>query len=111
MSAVQTGETIASVPDVSAAWKAARDIIKLFDSVPTIDPESTHGHIFPAELAQGEVKIKNVHFRYPTSPSVRVLRGVSMELEPMAFVALVGAAGSGKSTLSVFGFSCEGYCN
>ena len=109
MSAVQTGETIGSVPDITAARKAACDIIKLFDSVPTIDPESTHGHIFPAELSQGEIKIKNVYFLYPTSPAVRVLRGASMEIESMAFVALAGASGSGKSTLCVFEILHEEY--
>jgi ABC-type bacteriocin/lantibiotic exporter with double-glycine peptidase domain len=36
-----------------------------------------------------------VHFRYPTRPSVRVLQGLDLVVEPGTYVALVGASGCG----------------
>lgn len=32
----------------------------------------------------------DVHFRYPTRPHVRVLRGLNLEVKPGQFVAIVG---------------------
>jgi ATP-binding cassette, subfamily B (MDR/TAP), member 1 len=38
---------------------------------------------------------------YPTRPTVRVLRGLSIEIQPGTYIALVGASGCGKSTVYV----------
>jgi ATP-binding cassette subfamily B (MDR/TAP) protein 1 len=43
--------------------------------------------------------LKNVHFRYPSRPGVRVLRGLNLTVKPGEFVALVGPSGCGKSTI------------
>ncbi len=51
--------------------------------------------------AQGHIRLENIHFRYPTRPGVRVLRELSLQVEPGTYIALVGASGSGKSTVYV----------
>lgn len=84
---------------MSAAQGAGSDIIKLLDSKPEIDAESTEGHAVNPNTTKGHIKFEGVHFRYPTRPGVRVLRGLSFEVEPGTYVALVGASGSGKSTM------------
>lgn len=71
--------------------------MNLLDSRPVIDAESTEGKI-PHEV-QGKIALDSIHFRYPTRPEVRVLRGLDISVEPGTFVALVGASGSGKSTI------------
>jgi len=48
---------------------------------------------------KGVVEFKDVHFRYPSRPDVEVLKGISFSCEPGKTVALVGASGSGKSTI------------
>jgi ATP-binding cassette subfamily B (MDR/TAP) protein 1 len=89
----------AFVPDVSKARGAAAAVIRLFDSVPDIDAESTSGKD-PAEGdVKGSLRLEDVHFRYPTRPEVPVLRGMSVQVEPGTFIALAGASGSGKSTM------------
>ncbi|KAF8149154.1 P-loop containing nucleoside triphosphate hydrolase protein [Crassisporium funariophilum] len=96
--AMQAGNVFSFVPDISSAKGAASDIIKLLDSTPEIDAESTEGKTVNPKTAQGHIRFENVHFRYPTRPGVRVLRGLSLEVEPGTYIALVGASGSGKST-------------
>lgn len=46
----------------------------------------------------GRVELDDVHFGY--QPSVEVLRGVSLVIEPGETFALVGETGSGKSTIA-----------
>src|SRR5207253_275344 len=50
------------------------------------------------ENAKGYIKFSKVFFRYPTRPNVSVLRGLSLEIKPGQFAALVGPSGCGKST-------------
>ena len=98
---MQAGNVFAFVPDVSSASGAAAAIVKLVDSTPEIDAESTDGKTFEGELVRGQIRVENVHFRYPTRPGVRVLQDLSFTVEPGTYVALVGASGSGKSTVYV----------
>jgi ATP-binding cassette subfamily B (MDR/TAP) protein 1 len=48
---------------------------------------------------QGELQFQNVHFHYPTRPGVKVLRGMTLTIEPGTSCALVGSSGCGKSTM------------
>jgi ATP-binding cassette, subfamily B (MDR/TAP), member 1 len=56
---------------------------------------STEGKVIDPETVKGHIKFEGVH---STRPGVRVLRDLSIEVEPGTYVALVGASGSGKST-------------
>lgn len=97
--AIQAGNVFSFVPDVSSAKGAGSDIFKLLDSTPEIDAESTEGKHVPVDQVRGRVRLENIHFRYPTRPAVRVLRDLSITVEPGTYIALVGASGSGKSTV------------
>ena len=99
--AIQAGNVFSFVPDVSSAKGAGSDIIRLLDSVPEIDAESPEGKMVDMEKAQGHIALENVHFRYPTRPGVRILRDISLQVQPGTYIALVGASGSGKSTVYV----------
>lgn len=48
----------------------------------------------------GHVSFNNVTFSYPERPDVPVLRDINMELADGECVAIVGASGSGKSTVA-----------
>jgi ATP-binding cassette subfamily B (MDR/TAP) protein 1 len=84
------------VPDVSSAKGSGSSIMRLLDARPEIDAESTEG-VVPKNV-QGQIRFEDIHFRYPTRPGVRVLRGLNLTIEPGTYVALVGASGCGKST-------------
>lgn len=91
---------------------AGSELVTLFDIKPEVDTETTEGKVIPKMIKEGKdknggkdgqirgrVTFENVHFRYPTRPGVRVLRNFNVVVEPGTHVALVGASGSGKSTI------------
>ena len=96
------------VPDMSAAKGAATSVLKLLDNRPDVDSESTEGTV-PTQVG-GRIIFEDVHFRYPTRPAVRVLRGLNLTIEPGTFVALVGASGCGKSTVYASQTACGPSC-
>ncbi len=53
----------------------------------------------PDAIKQGRIRFENVSFRYPGAGGAPVLRQISFEALPGETVAILGATGSGKSTL------------
>ena len=51
----------------------------------------------PAE--DGTIGVENVEFRYKQRNASKVLRGISMKIEPGSHAAIVGPSGCGKSTM------------
>ncbi|MDT4945371.1 MAG: ATP-binding cassette, subfamily bacterial [Pseudonocardiales bacterium] len=91
-------------PIVSLGWllaltqeaaSAARRIFEVMDSRPTIlDPAE------PVAAEQGTtLRFADVHFRYADAEA-DVLRGVDLDIRAGETMALVGATGSGKTTLT-----------
>ena len=62
------------------------------------EPEPDHG-VVEVDKIQGRIEYRNVGFSYHTSDRP-VLHDVSFTIEPGTMVALVGASGSGKSTIA-----------
>ncbi|KAF8335497.1 P-loop containing nucleoside triphosphate hydrolase protein [Cantharellus anzutake] len=94
---IQAGNVFTFVPDMSSAKEAASEMTKLIDAVPDIDADSLDGKKLDPVI--GHIELEDVHFRYPTRPGVRVLRSLNLSIKPGSYVAIVGASGSGKSTI------------
>jgi len=60
---------------------------------------STDLETTPTGNIEGNIHYENVRFSYPTRPDVQVLKGIDLKIKPGEKVALVGASGSGKSTI------------
>ncbi|KAF7325220.1 hypothetical protein MKEN_00566300 [Mycena kentingensis (nom. inval.)] len=88
-------------PDISAAKIAGAAIMQLLASGPGIPPRSEFAQKGEKEGGpqSGHIQFDNVEFSYPTRLHERVLKGISFEARPGQYVALVGASGSGKSTI------------
>jgi ATP-binding cassette, subfamily B (MDR/TAP), member 1 len=67
----------------------------LFFFLPTPDIASESGR--KLDKVEGQIKLKNISFIYPSRPEVMTLKKLSLEIEPGTTVALVGSSGSGKS--------------
>ena len=78
----------------TAARVSARNIFQIIDENPVID--SSYGKRL--EQIDGNIRIENVDFNYPSRPDVTVLREISFEVPTGKTVALVGPSGCGKST-------------
>ena len=96
---MQTGNDFTYVPDMSSAGRAGGDILQLLDSIPEIDADSKDGSIMVPGAVKGHIRFKDVQFRYPTRPGTAILRDLSFEVVPGTYNALVGASGSGKTTV------------
>ncbi|KAK9845905.1 hypothetical protein WJX81_005691 [Elliptochloris bilobata] len=80
---------------LSAAVGAADKVIEMIKRVPKVPAP---GSLAPSEFS-GRVELQNVDFSYPARPSLRVLNGVSLQINPGEVVALVGPSGGGKSSI------------
>ncbi|HET9952017.1 MAG TPA: ABC transporter ATP-binding protein [Candidatus Eisenbacteria bacterium] len=81
-----------------AAMVASERIFETFDTAPAVaDPPAERAAAMPARL-RGEVEFDRVWFAYKDEEWV--LRDVSFKIAPGEKVAIVGATGAGKTTIS-----------
>ena len=102
------GGTIASLgnfySEIVAALGASDRVIDILDSeeyeAQTQEEDKEEGAGAQEKYAiAGAIRYQNVAFAYPTRPDVTVLRDIDLYAAPGEKIALVGASGSGKSTI------------
>ena len=71
------------------------------DEVLEAQPDIRDGDVPASELPPktGKVEFKHVSFRYKAGTGDDVLKDINLTVEPGQFVAVIGATGTGKSTL------------
>lgn len=87
-------------PQILAFTKAsssAEEIFRTIDRQSEIDPLNEEG-LTPSSCT-GSIQIENVSFAYPARPDITVLKGLKLSAPANKTTALVGASGSGKSTI------------
>lgn len=100
--------TMLSWPIISIGWvtniiqKAAAAqgrLDEIFNTKPEIVEPASRQTSETKKPLKGELAFEHVGFAYPSQPEREVLRDISFTVEPGTKVAIVGATGSGKSTL------------
>ncbi|KAI9888957.1 MAG: GTPase-activating protein [Vezdaea aestivalis] len=81
----------------STAVAAAAKIYNTIDRVSPLDPTSEDGH--KLKEVEGHLELRHVDHIYPSRPEVRVMKDVNLVIPAGKTTALVGASGSGKSTI------------
>ncbi|KAL5356258.1 P-loop containing nucleoside triphosphate hydrolase protein [Aspergillus floccosus] len=120
VSALLWSQMFALAPELSSARAAMGRILGLIEIgsdkmqghvpgplVRPVDEKGAHDleHAMTARSSSSlyptasRVQICDVHFAYPARPDVKVLNGLSIDVQPGKFCALVGPSGAGKSTI------------
>ncbi len=90
-------------PVMSLGWvtsliqRAAASQKRINEFLHTV-PEIVSAKAEPADI-KGGIEFKNVSFTYPDT-GIQALKGVSFEVKPGEFLAVIGRTGSGKSTIA-----------
>lgn len=96
------GGSVASFADVFSQVQktlgATTRVRELLDETPEIDLRSPESST-PISRMRGDIRFEDVSFSYPSRPDAPVLRDLSLHAAPGEKIALVGASGSGKSTI------------
>ena len=82
---------------MTRASACATRILEVLEAEPDIRDGSLPEDSLPA--SRGRVEFKKVSFRYKEGTGDDVLKDIDLTIEPGQFVGLVGATGTGKSTL------------
>ena len=84
-----------AAPVIAQAAASAERVYEVVDAEIEIRarPNAT-----PFEKCGGRITFENVHFRYPGA-ATEALKGISFETKPKELIAILGATGSGKSTI------------
>ena len=91
------GNVAPNIQAVTSAVAAANKIYAVIDRVSPLDPSSTDGGKLDA--VQGNIELRNIRHIYPSRPNVVVMEDINLLIPAGKSTALVGASGSGKSTI------------
>lgn len=82
---------------ITRALGAGAKLLQVIHRVPSIDSADSSG--LKLETVDGHITFENVNFIYPSRPDVPVIKDLSVTFPGGKSAALVGASGSGKSTI------------
>jgi len=91
------GAVGAFIPDASKANAAVDKVFRVINRPLTIDPNSEDGEM--PQSVSGILQFSTVTFSYPRREEVKILDRLNLTVEGGSTAGLVGASGSGKSTI------------
>lgn len=97
ITAFAVAETLALTPDIIKGGDALVSVFNIIDRKTKIEPDDPKTETI--KKLRGEIELSEVEFAYPTRPEVTIFKNFSLRVEAGKSLALVGASGSGKSSV------------
>jgi ATP-binding cassette subfamily B (MDR/TAP) protein 1 len=97
LAGISIGHNLPHIQAFGQATAAANKVFNTIERLSPIDPETEEGE--KPETFTGNIEFKNIRLIYPSRPDTTVLDNFSLKIPTGKMVALVGASGSGKSTI------------
>lgn len=97
MGAFNMGSIAPNFQSFASAVSAASKLFDTIDRVSPINPTSDEGDTI--DNVQGNIRLEHVKHIYPSRPGAVVMEDVTLDIPAGKTTALVGASGSGKSTI------------
>ncbi|KAM3367842.1 hypothetical protein ACQJBY_016410 [Aegilops geniculata] len=97
ITANSVAETVSLAPEIIRGGESVRSVFAVLNSRTRIDPDEPEAE--QVEKVRGEIELRHVDFAYPSRPDVMVFKEFSLRIRAGQSQALVGASGSGKSTV------------
>ncbi|KAL7140951.1 hypothetical protein ABFS83_08G021500 [Erythranthe nasuta] len=97
ITANSVAETVSLAPEIIRGGEAVGSVFSILDRPTRIDPDDTEAEA--VESIRGEIELRHVDFAYPSRPDVMVFKDFSLRIRAGHSQALVGASGSGKSSV------------
>ncbi|KAG2316364.1 hypothetical protein Bca52824_019486 [Brassica carinata] len=97
ITANSVAETVSLAPEIIRGGEAVGSVFSVLDRQTRIDPDDSDAD--PVETIRGDIDFRHVDFAYPSRPDVMVFRDFNLRIRAGHSQALVGASGSGKSSV------------
>ncbi|KAF6159984.1 hypothetical protein GIB67_033068 [Kingdonia uniflora] len=97
ITANSVAETVSLAPEIIRGGEAISSVFSILDRSTKIDPDDSEAD--PVESVRGEIELRHVDFSYPARPDVAVFKDLNLRIRAGQSQALVGASGSGKSSV------------
>ncbi|KAH6791142.1 ATP binding cassette subfamily B19 [Perilla frutescens var. frutescens] len=97
ITANSVAETVSLAPEIIRGGEAVGSVFSVLDRSTRIDPDDPEAE--PVESIRGDIELRHVDFAYPSRPDVMVFKDLSLRIRAGQSQALVGASGSGKSSV------------
>lgn len=97
ITANSVAETVSLAPEIIRGGEAVGSVFSVLDRSTKIDPDDPEAE--PVESMRGEIELRHIDFAYPSRPDIIVFKDFSLRIRAGQSQALVGASGSGKSSV------------
>ncbi|KAH7847597.1 hypothetical protein Vadar_027922 [Vaccinium darrowii] len=97
MTASSVAETLGLAPSILGGSQAIESIFSILDRPTKIEADDPDAD--PVDSVSGEIELFHVDFSYPSRPEVVVFKDFNLRIQAGQSQALVGASGSGKSSV------------